>query len=80
MAKGTLENFNETGVYAYDDVPELAGYLYKYYLALRFAANNCGNENMEFEFSKETIDCIIADFLKLANDIVNYNMRKMMND
>ena len=67
-------------MYAYDDVPELAGYLYKYYLALKFAANNCDNENMKFEYSKEDIDCIVADFVNLAKDIVNYNMRKMMND
>lgn len=80
MAKGTLENFEETGVYAFDDIPELAGYLYKYYLALRFAANNCNNENMKFEYSKEIIDSIVVDFLKLANDIVNYNTRKMMSD
>lgn len=80
MAKGTLENFIETGVYAYTDVPELVGYLYKYYLALKFAANNCDNENMKFEYSKEDIDCIIADFINLAKDIVDYNMRKMMND
>lgn len=80
MAKGMLENFTETGVYAYDDVPELAGYLYKYYLALKFAANNCDNENMKFEYSKDDIDGIVADFIKLAKDMVDYNMKKMMND
>lgn len=80
IAKGTLENFIETGVYAYDDITELAGCLYKYYLALRFAANNCDSENMKFEYNKEDIDCIVTNFMKLGRDIVDYNMRKMMND
>ena len=80
MAKGVLENFIETGVYAYDDVPELAGYLYRYYLVLKFAANNCDNENMKFKYSKEDIDCIVTDFVKLAKDMVDYNTKKMMND
>lgn len=35
---------------------------------------------MKFEYSKEDIDCIVADLVNLAKDIVDYNMRKMMND
>ena len=46
----------------------------------KFAANNCDNENMKFKYSKEDIDCIVTDFVKLAKDMVDYNTKKMMND
>ncbi len=80
MVKGTLENFIETGVYAHNDIPELANYLYKYYLALRFAANNIGYGDMQFSYSSKNIDCIISDFIILAKDIQQFNTRKMMQD
>lgn len=80
MVKGTLENYIETGVYSHNDIPELADYLYEYYLALRFAANNIGYGDMQFNYSNEDIDCIISEFLNVTKDIQQFNTRKMMQD
>lgn len=80
MAKGTLENYKETGVYSHNDIPELANYTYQYYLALKFAANNCEYEEMKFDYDEKSIDNIVSEFLQLVKDINNFNMWGMMQD
>ncbi len=78
--RGTLENYVETGVYTNKDVPELANYVYEYYLALKFSSNNLGYDGMQFDYNEESIEHIIKEFLELVTDIHKFSMRSMMQD
>ena len=76
----TINDYEKSGVFARDDVQELADYLYTYYYVLKYVANNLETEGKQFQYDEKSIDELITEFKHLAERINDYSLRKMCQD
>lgn len=77
-----VQDFRKTGVFAHSDNKELANATYAYYYVLKFVASHLDTEgtNYQFNYDKESIDKLIANFKNSMKDVYSYIQCKMNQD